>query len=109
VTLGVILAMLHLRGASGRKPTLAVLHGLVGATGFGLLLIALQGPRRGDAMGVGSFGVTASVLFGAALAFGPFIPLSRRRSPLTTGVTIATHACLAIAGFVLYLAWVSVG
>ena len=107
--MGVVLTMLHLRGTSGRKPKLAVLHGLAGATGFGLLLIALQRPRRGDAMGVGSFGVTASVLFGAALVFGPFIPFSRRRSPAITGGAIATHACLAIAGFVLYLAWVSIG
>jgi hypothetical protein len=101
--------MFHLRGTSQRKRTLAILHGLAGATGFALLLIALQGPRRGDAMGVGSFGIAASVLFGAALALGPFIPFSLRRSPLTTGVTIATHACLAIAGFVLYLAWTSIG
>ena len=107
--MGVILAMLHLRGTGGRKPRLAILHGLVGAIGFSLLLIALQGPRRGDAMGVGSFGVVASVLFGAALALGPFISFLRRRSPLTAGVTIATHASVAIAGFVLYLAWVSIG
>jgi hypothetical protein len=101
--------MLHLRGMTGRIFVVAVLHGIVGAVGFVLLLFVLQGPRRGEAMGVGSFGVTASVLFGAALVFGPLIPFLQRRSPLSTGVTIATHASVAIAGFVLYLAWVSLG
>jgi hypothetical protein len=107
--LGVVLTLLHLRGTTGRTFVLAVLHGIVGATGFVLLLFVLQGPRRGEAMGVGSFGVTASVLIGAALVFGPLIPILHRRSPLSTGVTIATHASLAIAGFVMYLAWVSMG
>ena len=30
----------------------------------------LQGPRRGDAMGVGSFGIAAATLFGIALVLG---------------------------------------
>ncbi len=86
---------------------MGVLHGLLGVAGFCLLLITLQGPRRGDAMGVGSFGAFAAVLFGIALTFGPFIPLLLKRAPRFGGLVIATHASAAIFGFVLLLAWVS--
>ena len=58
-------------------------------------------------MGVGSFGVTAAVLFGIALAFGPAIPLLAKRSPRVAGVIIAIHASFAITAFVLFLAWAS--
>lgn len=109
VTSGAVLAVLYLRGTGGRKPILAILHGLVAAAGFGFLLVALQGPRRGDAMGVGSFGIVASVLLGIALVLGPFISISHRRSLAAGGAVIATHASLAIAGFVVFLAWASMG
>jgi hypothetical protein len=84
-----------------------VIHGILGAVGLGLLIIAIQGPRRGDAMGAGSFGVTASVLLAIALTFGLCIPLLATRSPRGTGVIIAAHASLAITAFVLFLAWAS--
>ncbi len=107
MTLGATLALLWLRGAV--KPVAGVIHGLLGASGLGLLIFTLQGPRHGDAMGVGSFGVAAAVLFGIALTLGPFIPLSMKRSPRVAGVIVATHATLAITGFVLFLAWTSLG
>jgi hypothetical protein len=84
-----------------------VTHGLIGAIGLGLLIIALQGPRRGDAMGVGSFGTVAAVLFAFALPLGPLIGLLARRAPRVAGLTVVTHASLAITAFVLFLAWVS--
>jgi len=105
--LGVTLALLYLRGR--RVPILGALHGLVGASGLGLLIVTLQGSRRGDAMGVGSFGEVASVLFGIALALGLFIPLLNRLRPRSSGLVIATHASVAITGFVLFLAWSSLG
>jgi hypothetical protein len=105
VALGVTLALRHLRG--GRWPVVGIVHGLLGAVGLGLLVIALQGPRRGDAMGVGSFGIAAAVLFGIALAFGPFIPLLKNRARRFAGLLMATHATAAITAFVLLLAWVS--
>jgi hypothetical protein len=58
-------------------------------------------------MGVGSFGIAASLLFGIALAFGPFIPLSMKRAPRFAGLLVAAHATVAITGFVLFLAWAS--
>ena len=105
MTLGVALALRYLRG--GRWPVIGVVHGLFGAAGFGLLVIALQGPRRGDAMGVGSFGIAASVLFGMALTLGPFIPLLMNRTPRAAGLLMAAHATIAITAYVLLLAWVS--
>ena len=58
-------------------------------------------------MGVGSFGIAASVLFGSALTIGLFIPMLMKRSPRVAGLVIATHATVAITGFVLFLAWSS--
>jgi hypothetical protein len=107
VALGVTLALRYLRG--GRLPVVGVVHGLMGATGLVLLVVALQGPRRGVAMGVGSFGVVAAVLFGIALTLGPFVPLLTKRVPRAAGVVLAAHASIAITAFVLFLAWTSMG
>jgi hypothetical protein len=49
------------------------------------------------------------VFFGIALVLGPFISISHRRSLAAGGAVIATHASLAIAGFVVFLAWASMG
>jgi hypothetical protein len=105
--LGIAQALLYLRG--GGRPIVGIVHGVTGAAGLGLLAVALQGPRRGDAMGVGSFGQVAAVLFGVALLVGPFVPLLQRRAPPFAGIAIATHASLAITAFVLFLAWASLG
>jgi hypothetical protein len=103
--LGLTAAALYLRG--GRIPLAGAIHGIVGTVGLGTLVLALQGPRRGDAMGAGSFGIAGSVLFGVALALGPFIPLLNRRSARAAGLVIATHATAAITAYVLFLAWAS--
>lgn len=108
MALGVTLALLYLRGTTPRRPIVGFIHGAVGVVGFGLLISALQGPRRGDAMGVGSFGIFAAVLFGIALTVAPLIPLLANRSARVAGVIIATHASLAITAFVLFLAWASI-
>jgi hypothetical protein len=107
VALGVTLALLYVRGTSPRSSVVGLVHGLTGAVALGILILALQGPRRGDAMGVGSFGNFAAVLFGLALASGPLIRLLVRRLPNVAGAIIATHASFAITGFVLFLAWAS--
>lgn len=69
----------------------------------------LLGPRRGDGMGVGDFGLTAAILLGIALAIGPFIVFLTKRQPRWGGVAITVHGGTAIAGFVLYQAWRSLG
>jgi hypothetical protein len=105
--LGVTLALLSLRGRRFRLA--GVIHGLAGAAGLGLLMAALQGPRHGDAMGMGSFGAAAAVLFGFALALGLTLPWLFGRAPRASGLAVATHATFAITAFVLFLAWTSAG
>jgi hypothetical protein len=112
VTLGVVVALWHMRGSdsTGRPPWLVgVVHGVLGVAGLGALVLVLQGPRRGDAMGVGSFGTTAAVLFTAAVAAGLAVPVMTRRWPHAGAVAIAVHAGLAITAYVLFLAWSSMG
>jgi hypothetical protein len=107
VALGVSLALAYLRGTPPRNPIAGAVHGLTGAVGLGTLIVTLQGPRRGDAQGVGSFGGFAAVLFGVALVLGLLIRLMAQRTPRVAGVVIATHASLAITAFVVILAWAS--
>jgi hypothetical protein len=59
-------------------------------------------------MGAGSFGIAAAALFGTALVLGLFIPALYRRSRRVAGIVIATHASIAVTGFVLFLAWISI-
>jgi hypothetical protein len=103
----VVLALRYLRGASPRRPVFGIVHGVVGVAALALLVMSLQGPRHGDAMGVGSFGLAASVLFAIALTIGLCIPLLATRSLRVTGAVIAAHASLAVTAYVLFLAWAS--
>nr|WP_294529511.1 hypothetical protein [uncultured Rhodopila sp.] len=110
VAVGAGLALWHLRatdgGASGPPALVGALHGVIGAIGLGVLLLVLRGPARGVAAGVGSFGTTAAWLFGAALLTGIAVLMRRQRVP---AVMIAIHSGFAITGYVLLLAWNSLG
>ena len=106
--LGTALAGLHLKGGLPRWP-FGVLHGLVGGVGLGALLLALHGPPRGEAMGVGSFGRVAAVLLAAALLAGLAVPLLRLRRRRVPGVVIGAHAFVAISGVVVLAAYTLVG
>jgi hypothetical protein len=98
---GGVLAALHLRTeAVPPKPAFGVLHGLLGAVGFAALLLALRGPPRGEAMGVGSFGGIAAALLVSALLAGLVIRRRRMR-----GVLIGIHATFAISGIVILAAY----
>jgi hypothetical protein len=100
---GTILGFWHLRPDARRPPLwMGILHGLAGIAGLGALLLALQGPERGSAYGVGHFGAMAAWLFAAAAASGVVIWLRRRKGPAGTMIV---HAAIAIAGWVLLLAW----
>lgn len=108
VAAGTILALWHLRatddGASRPPLAAGIAHGVVGGVGLVVLLLALRGPARGVTAGVGSFGTMSAVLFAAALLTGLVILVFRRRA-----VVMAIHAGIAVSGYVLLLAWNSLG
>jgi hypothetical protein len=107
VAAGTGLALWHLRATDGAsRPPLAlgIAHGVIGAAGLAVLLFALRGPARGVESGVGSFGTTAAVLFTGAVLTGVSLLFLRRKA-----IVMAIHAGIAITGYVLLLAWDSLG
>jgi hypothetical protein len=106
--LGMALAELHLKGGLPRWP-FGVLHGLVGGAGLGTLLLALRGPPRGEAMGVGAFGRLAAVLLAVALLAGLAVALLRLRHRRVPGVVIGAHAFVAVTGVVVLAAYTLAG
>jgi hypothetical protein len=107
VAAGTGLALWHLRASDDVKgPSLAagVAHGIAGAGGLVVLLLALRGPARGVDAGVGSFGPASAILLTGALVTGLAILSMRRKA-----IVIAIHTGIAITGYVLLLAWDSLG
>jgi hypothetical protein len=107
VAAGSTLALWHLRAADRTSPpplVAGIAHGVVGAVGLAVLLLALQGPARGISAGVGSFGTMAAALLAGALLSGVVMLFLRRKR-----VLMAIHAGIAITGYVLLLAWDSLG
>lgn len=107
VAVGILLAVMHFAKRTTLPPwPLAALHALLALGGFGLLLVALQGPPRGADQGTTSFGAIAATLFVTAALFGGGLLAARlrRRPPGTT--LIGIHAMLAVTGFVILLAYV---
>jgi hypothetical protein len=108
--LGSVLAATNLRAENTPPGWLAgALHGLLAAIGFALLLFALRGPPRGEAMGVGAFGRIAAVLLAMALLAGVAILVSRLRYRRIPGLAIGIHATIAISGVVILAAYALVG
>jgi hypothetical protein len=108
VAAGTALGLWHLRAAGGlsRLPPLpiGIAHGLVGTIGLATLLLALRGPARGIDTGVGSFGTIAAILIAGALLTVICVLLLHRKA-----IAMAIHAGIAITGYVLLLAWDSLG
>ena len=108
VVIGALLAVLHFAKPGEALPPwpLAALHAVFALGGFGLLLLALQGPPRGAGQGTASFGAIAAALFVVAAMFGGGLLAGRlrRRPPGTT--LIGLHAMLAVTGFVILMAYV---
>jgi hypothetical protein len=108
--LGGLLAALHLRGRNapaGWMP--GALHGVCGVAGLIVLLFALRGPPRGEAMGVASFGRIAALLLVIAPSVGLAIRVVRVRCHPATGLIIGIHATIAIGGIVILAAYTLVG
>lgn len=110
--LGTVLALLHLRpaGPTPRRPPwpLGALHGAIGAGGLASLVVALQGPLRGVAFGVGPFGLFSAALLTLALLAGLFL-LGTLRLGRRSGFFIAVHAALAVTGLVILAAYTLLG
>ncbi len=110
VLLGCVLAVLHLREGAAPPPwPLGALHGLIAVIGFGILALALRGPPRGVAQGVGSFGMIAAVLLAPAAMIGLMQLAARLRQKRLSGALIGAHATLAVGGFVILLVYVLAG
>ena len=109
--LGTALAALHLRAGNVRPPRwpFGALHALLGTVGLGALLIALRGPPRGEAMGVGAFGGIAAVLLAMGLLAGLAVLAARLRYRRVPGLVIGIHATIAVSGVVVLAAYTLVG
>jgi hypothetical protein len=107
VAFGSALAFLHLRAAKLPPWPVGALHGLAGATGLVVLILALQGPARGAEYGVSAFGPAAAALVALALVMGLVVLILARRFRRTSGLVIAVHSTIAVTAFVLLLAYVS--
>lgn len=99
-------AVILINEAPSRKtPPVALVHGLAGSVTVVLLLLALQGPRRGVQTGAGGFGWTGFVMLALALAGGlTILTLQLRRRGAPT-LLIAFHAMLGIGGAIMMSAW----
>lgn len=100
------LAMRERTDGPRRFPLAALAHGSLGVAGFGLLLIAVQGPARGVRTGTASFGIVATVLFGIAILLGLAIRTWCGRDRPMPGLLVSAHAGVAITGFTILMAWV---
>lgn len=108
VVIGALLAVLHFSKAGTALPPwpLAALHAVLALGGFGLLLMALQGPPRGADQGTASFGAVAAALFVVAAVFGGGLLAGRLRNRPPGTTLIGIHAMLAVTGFVILMAYV---
>ncbi len=109
--LGTAVAALHLRTGNARRPRwpFGALHGLLGVAGLAALLLALRGPPRGEAMGVGAFGRIAAVLLAVALLAGLAVLATRVRYRRVPSLVIGIHATIAVSGVVMLAAYTLVG
>ena len=88
-----------------RLTATGVIHGTAGASAVVLLLLALQGPKRGVHTGAGGFGWASFCFMAIAFAGGLTIlgfHMRRRGAPT---LLIAIHGMLGMAGGVMLSAW----
>ncbi len=103
MVLGIALAALHLRAPGAPRPPLLLrlAHGLAGAAGLAVLAAA--------GVTMDPFGICAIVLLTAALVVGLGIALFARGRRRGTGLALAVHGSIAIAGYVMLMAFVAAG
>ncbi len=108
---GSVLAVLQLR-SDGPPPlpwAAGAAHGLLGACGLALLVLALQRPGPAAPPGTGGFRLAGAVVLGLALLAGLTILAVRlRRGRFGSGL-VGVHATLAITGLAVLAAWLLAG
>jgi hypothetical protein len=103
--LGLYLGLLYLRGV--RKPVLIGTHLLLGAGGLEQLVMVMRGVPNGDTLRAGTFGTVAAGLLVAAMATGLAAPLLAGRSRRGGEAVLVAHICAGLAGFVIFVSWIS--
>jgi hypothetical protein len=106
VALGATAAVLSLnaRGAPGPF-AVALAHAVLALGGYALLLAALGGPVRGAQSGTSSFGAIAALFFGIAVLLGLALLRQRLKGRRLPGALVGIHASVAVAGFVILMAY----
>ncbi|MDE2165442.1 MAG: hypothetical protein KGJ66_03785 [Alphaproteobacteria bacterium] len=109
--IGAGLAVNFARGPTVKRSpaAIALTHAGVGVTGLILLFVVVRHGLPSIGNGTADFAAIATGFFGVALLFGLLILLAawRRRRP--SGLLVATHASLAVAGIVMLLTRVTLG
>jgi hypothetical protein len=85
-------------------------HGAIGIAGFVVLLAALaRAAPHVSRSGTGSFGTMAMALLAATVLAGVLVFIGHQRRRPAGAVVVALHATLAVAGYVMLAAYISVG
>lgn len=109
--IGAALAVHFARGPTVTRPpvTIPLVHGAVGIAGLALLIVIVRHGIPSTGTGTGDFGAIAAGFFCVALLLGILIAISGWRRGRPSGLLVATHASLAVAGLVLLLTLVALG
>lgn len=111
--LGLLVTVWHILGTGGedrRGPPwpAGLLHGVVGVAGLAVFLLVLRTPREELLQEADKIGVNAVATLAVATLIGIAYPvLARRRVPFAPAAMML-HILVAVVGFVLFLAWMSV-
>jgi hypothetical protein len=99
VALGLFLGRLYLRQV--RRPGLSVVHLLLGAIGLEQLVVVVHQGTANE-----PFAFNVIIVLGIALALGLLSTVVNNRRG-RTGFIVAAHAVAGLAGFAMFLVWLS--
>jgi len=103
VVLGILLGLGYLRRRRS-NPVVVAFHLLLGLGGLETVALLLRGTPDGSAYSFGTAGKVAALLLVLAALSGLISPLLHRHWPRrVVSMTLATHACFAAAGFLVFL------